>query len=221
MSAPSADAVLFDLDGTVLDTAPEFITVIQRMRLEEGLAPADATSIRAVVSQGGAAMLRAGFPGWDGGDRTLLDQFLVRYRETIGEETLFFPGVRDVLNRLDEAGKPWAIVTNKPTWLTVPLLAHAAIGLAPRVLVCGDTLERRKPHPDPVLHACSLLGSDPARTLMVGDDSRDVESAQAAGAVPVVVDWGYSDPGAHAWGAMHRVADAGALLDLIGLRIRP
>lgn len=216
MSTASFDAVLFDLDGTVLDTAPEFIAVIQRMRLDDGLDPADAASIRAVVSQGGAAMLRAGFPGWDGNDRTLLDQFLARYRERIGESTLFFPGVHDALKTLDKAGKPWAIVTNKPTWLTVPLLAHPAIALAPIVLVCGDTLERRKPHPDPVLHACNLLGSDPARTLMVGDDSRDVESAQAAGAVPVVVDWGYSDPGADAWGARHRVADAAALLALVG-----
>lgn len=217
MVLQSYDAVLFDLDGTLLDTAPEFVAVIAGMRGELGLAPPPPSAIRSVVSQGGAAMLRVAFPDWDESDRSLLDRFLARYREGIGEATTLFPGIGDVLARLGAAGKPWGIVTNKPGWLTEPLLHSIVLPAEPRVLVCGDTLARRKPHPDPVLHACAALAVDPARTLMVGDDSRDVESAFAAGAVPIVVDWGYSDPGAEAWGAAHRAADACALVDLLGL----
>ena len=217
----SYDAVLFDLDGTLLDTAPEFNAVIAGMREELGLAPLPPSAIRAVVSQGGAAMLRVAFPDWDESDRSLLDRFLALYRERIGHATTLFPGVGDVLVRLAAAGKAWGIVTNKPGWLTEPLLETITFPVVPRVLVCGDTLARRKPHPDPLLHACEALAVDPTRTLMVGDDSRDVESAFAAGAVPIVVDWGYSDPGSEAWGALHRAANAGALVDLLDLRSTP
>lgn len=215
------DAVLFDLDGTLLDTAPEFVAAIARLREELGFEPLPAAAIRAVVSQGGAAMLRAAFPDWSEADWALLDRFLALYRERIGEATVMFPGVADVLARLERVGTPWGIVTNKPRWLTDPLLEHLRLARRPRVLVCGDTLERRKPHPDPVLHACRVLDVAPARAVLVGDDARDVESALAAGAIAVVADWGYSDAGAEAWGAPHRAADADALVDLLGLRFIP
>lgn len=215
------DAVLFDLDGTLLDTAPEFVAVVARLRDELGFGPLPAAAIRAVVSQGGAAMLRVAFPDWSEADRSLLDRFLALYRERIGEATIMFPGIAEVLARLERVGTPWGIVTNKPRWLTDPLLEHLRLARRPRVLVCGDTLERRKPHPDPVLHACRVLGVAPSRAVLVGDDARDVESAHAAGAIAVVADWGYSDPGTEAWGAAHRVADADALVDLLGLRFIP
>ncbi len=215
------DAVLFDLDGTLLDTAPEFVAAIARLREELGFEPLAAATIRAVVSQGGAAMLRAAFPDWNEADRALLDRFLALYRERIGEATVMFPGVADVLARLERIGTPWGIVTNKPRWLTDPLLEHLRLSRRPRVLVCGDTLARRKPDPDPVVHACRVLGVSPPRTVLVGDDARDVESALAAGAIPVVADWGYSEAGASAWGAPYRAADADALVDLLGLRFIP
>lgn len=215
------DAVLFDLDGTLLDTAPEFVAAIARLREELGFEPPASAAIRAVVSQGAAAMLRVAFPDWSESDRALLERFLAIYRERIGEATTMFPGVADVLARLERLGTPWGIVTNKPRWLTDPLLEHLRLARRPRVLVCGDTLERRKPHPDPVLHACRVLGVEPPRAILVGDDARDVESALAAGAIPVVADWGYSEPGGDAWGAAHRVRDADALIDLLGLRFIP
>jgi phosphoglycolate phosphatase len=217
--APSGyDAVLFDLDGTLLDTAPEFVAAIGRLREERGLEPLAAAVVRAAVSQGGAAMLRAAFPGWDESDRALLDRFLSLYRERIGADTVLFPGVDDVLARLEHGAVPWGIVTNKPRWLTEPLLERLGLAGRPRVVVCGDTLARRKPDPDPVLHACAVLGVAPARAVLVGDDERDVAAARAAGAIAVVADWGYSDPGEDAWGATHRAPDAGALIDLLGLR---
>lgn len=215
----AVDAVLFDLDGTLVDTAPEFIIALGRLREELGMPPVPADRIRPVVSKGGAAMVQAAFADWPAGDRAaLLERFLALYREQLGSATDFFPGIVEVLERLDRRGTPWGIVTNKPGWLTEPLLAALRLNGRPRCVISGDSLPVRKPDPAPVRVACSLLHAVPARTAMVGDDERDVAAALAAGAIAVLADWGYSeDAGADGWGAQHRAASPLVLAELLGL----
>ena len=211
-----ADAVLFDLDGTLADTAPDLIAAAIRLRGELGLDPVPPPGVREVVSRGGPAILRAALPGRTDHD-ALLPRYLDLYRQNICVQSALFAGMDAVLDAIEARGMRWGIVTNKLTWLTQPLLE--AMGLARRAgcVVCGDTLPQRKPDPAPVLLACSQLGAAPGRTAFVGDDERDVQAAHAAGAIPVVVGWGYFPEGApDGWMSAYRVArpeDLVALLD--------
>lgn len=215
----AADAVLFDLDGTLVDTAPEFIVALNALRAESGRAPVPAAQVRPVVSKGGAAMVRAAFADWPDADHAaLLERFLALYRRDLGSATVFFPGMAELLDALDARRVRWAIVTNKPGWLTDPLLD--ALGLSKRAacVVSGDTLPVKKPDPAPVIHACTALGLAPSRAVMVGDDERDIASALAAGAVAVLADWGYSeDAGDDGWGAQYRVGSPSSLAALLGI----
>jgi phosphoglycolate phosphatase len=219
VSAGIADAVLFDLDGTLADTAPDLIAAANRLRKELGRAPVPELAVRNAVSKGGAAMLRAAFTDAPELAPTLLDRYLALYRERICVHTRLFEGMDEVLDRVEAAGRPWGIVTNKPGWLTTPLVAAMGLDRRAGVVVSGDTLAQRKPAPEPVLHACKALGIDPVRALMVGDDRRDIEAAHAAGAASVLVDWGYygDDELPGEWGAQHRVAHPARLLALLGL----
>jgi phosphoglycolate phosphatase len=185
-------AVLFDLDGTLLDTAPDLVGALNHVRELEGLANAPVAEYRAYVSQGALGLLGAGMPAGDDGQMSRRrQQFLDFYALNSLRATVLFDGVERMLTELEASGLPWAIVTNKPAYLTGPILD--AFGWASRssCVVCGDTLARAKPYPDPVLHACELLGIKPAEALMVGDDPRDVQSAEAAGAWPVLAAYGY------------------------------
>lgn len=219
-------AVLFDLDGTLLDTAPDLIGALNHVRGLENLDSAPVARYRAYVSQGALGLLRAGMPPGD--DRQMArrrQQFLDFYALNSLRATALFEGVERTLTGLEENGLPWGIVTNKPTYLTDPILE--AFGWLGRTgcVVCGDTLSRAKPHPDPVLHACQLLGIAPADALMVGDDTRDLEAAEAAGAVPVLAAYGYGAgqvlesaavPGLIA----HHPEDVLAMAGLVPLRVR-
>lgn len=211
------DAVLFDLDGTLIDTAPEFIVALDRLMAQIGRAAPDRVRVGHAVSQGGSAMLRAALGSDEAPDPALLERFLALYAERLGSAARLYPGIAQVLESLERRGVAWGIVTNKPQWLTTPLLA--ALGLSERaaVVVCGDTLPTRKPDPAPVLYACAALPVAPARCLMIGDDPRDVTAAIAAGAIAVVADWGYTPSANDAWGAPFRAADGNALHALLDL----
>lgn len=205
--APPA-AVLFDLDGTLLDSAPDLVYAAERLCDELGEAAPIATNVRRVVSAGGKAILRQALPLADE-DRiaTLLPRYLDLYAEHLAVATRPYDGVDALLAWLDDRRIPWGIVTNKVGWLAQPLIER--IGLASRsaVVVAGDTLPTKKPDPAPVLHAARVIGVDPTRAMMVGDDRRDVDSGRAAGAWTVAAAWGYLDGGdPHAWGA-DRVID--------------
>ncbi len=215
----SVDAVLFDLDGTLLDTAPEFIVALNALRAELGCAPVPAAQVRPVVSKGGAAMVRAAFADRPDADHAaLLERFLALYRRDLGSATEFFPGMPELLERLDQNGLRWGIVTNKPAWLTDPLLDTLGLSRRAACVVCGDTLPVKKPDPAPVVHACAALGLAPARVMMVGDDERDITAAVGAGALAVLADWGYSeDGGDDGWGAEFRVDSPRALASLLGI----
>jgi 2-phosphoglycolate phosphatase len=212
------EAVLFDLDGTLADTAPDLIDAANRTLVELGREPAPAERLRPMVSQGGAAILRAAMPDWDPVDTAPLKRFLDLYRERICDGTRLYDDVPELLDRIEGAGKGWGIVTNKPGWLTTPLLE--ALGLAGRAgsVVSGDTLATRKPDPAPVLHACRELSARARHAALVGDDARDLDAAVNAGALPVLVDWGYGSAQARAsHPAVSRAARPLDLLPLLGI----
>lgn len=199
------EAVLFDLDGTLADTAPDLGRALNRLRIEDNLPALPLEILRPYVSQGVRGLLQAGFgidPDHPEYGR-LSSRFLDIYAEDICSETRLFQGIPELLNALEEAGISWGIVTNKRTRFTTPVVA--ALGLAERTVcvVSGDTTAMPKPSPLPLLHACGLLACRPEGTLFVGDDRRDVEAGKAAGTRTVAVSYGYLGDGGpvHTWEA--------------------
>lgn len=186
-------AVLFDLDGTLLDTAPDLIRAANRLRAVHGLPAVPAAQVRPFVSKGGRAMIKAAFPDWDEARcAPMLQPFLDLYREQIVVDSALFAGFDETLTALEQRGLALAIVTNKPAWLTLPVLVETGLANRFAVVISGDTLPEKKPHPAPVLEACRLLDIDPARAVMVGDDERDIAAARAAGARSIAVRFGYA-----------------------------
>ncbi len=185
-------AVLFDLDGTLLDTAPDLVGALNHLRTEEGLPPVPVSEFRRFVSRGALGLIREGLPDRGAEEEARRRQrFLDWYAVHSLDESGPFPGVEALLATLDEEGIAWGIVTNKPTFLTLPILEAIGWSRRARSVVCGDTLAVSKPHPDPVLRACREVGVDPARAAMVGDDPRDLDAGDAAGCLPVLAAYGY------------------------------
>jgi N-acetyl-D-muramate 6-phosphate phosphatase len=211
--------VLFDLDGTLLDSAPDLYAALLAQCAEEGVPPPPYAPVRAVVSRGARAVLRCAFA--ERGEpalEALTPRYLQLYQEVMAQQTQSFDGIDDLLARIEAHGLRWGIVTNKAGFLTDELIRR--IGWIDRAsaLVSGDTLPVKKPDPAPVLLACERAGIDPARCLFVGDDRRDVLAGAAAGLYTVAVSWGYLDGGdPHAWGAdivLDHPAELAALLQL-------
>jgi phosphoglycolate phosphatase len=198
------NAVLFDLDGTLVDTAPDMVAVLQSLQEDHGLEPVGYQDGRAYVSNGAVGLLRFGFPDRDDEAIEILRlAYLERYAEQLCVRSTVFAGLDELVDRLDSNGLPWGVVTNKPKFLTDPLLV--ALGLDQRVAcsVSGDTLPQRKPDPAPLHHACQLATIDAARTLYVGDSSRDIDAGRAAGMGTIAAAYGYIAPGdsSASWGA--------------------
>lgn len=189
-------AVLFDLDGTVLDTAPDLLHALNVLRERRDLAPFPLPGFRVRVSRGARAMLGAGLPGFVDADATqqaaLVEEFLAAYTQRIYADTVLFPGMADALDRLQAHGLVFAIVTNKPEAMALDLLAAMDLRRRFPVILGGDSLRERKPHPLPLIEACTRLQVDPKQALMVGDDPRDIEAGRAAGCGTVAVAWGYA-----------------------------
>jgi N-acetyl-D-muramate 6-phosphate phosphatase len=196
MSRSQIRAVLFDLDGTLLDTAPDMIDALNTLLAQQGRAPLPYMLARTQVSHGSTGMLKQAFPDIPQGDafEQLRTRFLSLYSARIAQETVLFPGCDTVLDALAQQGIAWGIVTNKPAFLTEPLLK--ALDLAQRAgcVVSGDTLAERKPHPAPLLHAAQLLALPPQQCVYVGDAQRDVQSAHAAGMQVLLALYGYLGP---------------------------
>jgi phosphoglycolate phosphatase len=187
-------AVLFDLDGTLLDSAPDLVGTLNDLRAREDLDPLEVSGMRHFVNQGAAGLIQAGMPTGDSKlTQQRLDWFLKRYARRSFRDSRLFDGVAIVLERLAMTGIPWGIVTNKTENLTLPILKAAGLESAACV-ICGDTIRERKPHPAPVLLACELMGVAPQDTMMIGDDPRDVESGLAAGTRAALAVYGYLSP---------------------------
>lgn len=185
-------AVLFDLDGTLLDSAPDFVATAADMLAARGRPPISLEVLRPVVSKGSRAMLAAAFPDLPGDQRdALIPEFLQRYEALIGQHARLFDGVAGMLAALDAAGVRWGIVTNKPEYLARLILPQHGWQARCAVLVGGDSLPERKPHPLPLLHAAQAIGIEPSQCVYVGDDERDIIAARAAGMPSVAALWGY------------------------------
>ncbi len=184
--------VLFDLDGTLLDSAPDMLATINRMRAARGKAPMVLAALRPHVSRGARAMAAAAFPEVPP-ERVpeLVPEFLAIYREELGRHGAAFPGIEALLAALEADGVRWGIVTNKPHALARDLLPGLGWATRSAVLVGGDSLAERKPHPLPLLHAAQALALPAGECVYVGDDRRDIDAARAAGMPSVVALWGY------------------------------
>ena len=187
-------AVLFDLDGTLADTAPDLAVAVNRMRAEQGHEPLPIERLRPFASAGARGLVHAAFgikPG-DAEYPALREAFLEFYAEKVCERTRLFPGMAELLRELHERGVRWGIVTNKATRFTERIIAK--LGLKPDCVVCGDTTPHLKPHPAPLLHAAEDLSLPAQDCFYLGDDLRDMQAARAAGMRPVAVEWGYHHP---------------------------
>lgn len=204
------DAVLFDLDGTLVDTAPDMVAVLQKLQCDQGLEPLVYEFGRRHVSNGAMGLLRVGFPAADDGQReALLVEYLRRYAAALCINSNVYPGLGVLLDKLDTGGRPWGVVTNKPARMTEPLLK--ALNLSHRLacVVSGDTLAQRKPDPAPLLFACAMANLKPERTVYVGDAARDIDAGRAAGMATIAAAYGYitADDDPATWDADLIVAD--------------
>ena len=216
------EAVLFDLDGTFADTAPDLAAALNRLRADLDLAPAPPGQLRRFTSQGVRGMLNAGLdlrPG-DPLYAQFYERFLHYYSQDICVATTLFPGIDALLVRFENFGSPWGIITNKAQRFTLPLLTRLGYAKRAACVVSGDSAPRSKPAPQPMRLACALIGKEPARCLYVGDDSRDIQAGRAVGMTTVAVRYGYLGDGdpIEDWGADHVVDHAEEIAPLAGVQ---
>lgn len=189
-------AVLFDMDGTLLDTAPDFVAVCQAMRVDRGLAPIDDKAIRDVVSGGARAMVAATFDlsPLDDAFEALRLEFLERYQAHCAVNTCLFDGMAELLADLEKSSLVWGVATNKPLRFAEPIMQGLGLSERSAVLLCPDHVTKSKPDPEMLLLACEQMDIKPSEVLFVGDDRRDIEAGQAAGTRTVAVRYGYIHP---------------------------
>ena len=193
------DCVLFDLDGTLIDTAPDFDRVVNTLLKENNCPPVSEQQIRQTVSDGARALVKMSFqisessPGFDQLNQRLLDLY---EQELANTRARLYPGLESMLNRFDEKGIKWGIVTNKPERYTTLLLEQLQLAQRCGSVICPDHVENRKPHPEPILLACQQLQSGTERTVYVGDHLRDIQAAKNADVIAVAAAYGYLSPDA-------------------------
>ncbi|MEG5263870.1 N-acetylmuramic acid 6-phosphate phosphatase MupP [Pseudomonas sp. JDS28PS106] len=198
-------AVLFDMDGTLLDTAPDFIAIAQAMLADRGFPAIDDKLIRDEISGGAKAMVAATFamspnePEFE----ALRLEFLERYQRGCAVHSRLFDGMEALLADIEKSGLIWGVVTNKPVRFAEPIMQQLGLAERSALLICPDHVTRSKPDPEPLILACSKLGLDPASVLFVGDDLRDIESGRDAGTRTAAVRYGYIHPNDNPdhWGA--------------------
>ncbi|MBC3950256.1 Phosphoglycolate phosphatase [Pseudomonas savastanoi pv. glycinea] len=198
-------AVLFDMDGTLLDTAPDFIAICQAMLAERGLPAVPDKLIRDEVSGGAKAMVAATFamsPDAEGFEALRLE-FLERYQRDCAVHSKLFDGMAELLADIEKANLIWGVVTNKPVRFAQPIMDQLGLSQRSALLICPDHVTRSKPDPEPLTLACKMLDLDPASVLFVGDDLRDIESGRDAGTKTAAVRYGYIHPNDNPdhWGA--------------------
>ena len=208
--------VLFDLDGTLADTAPDLAHALNALLQEQGRAPLPFESIRPVVSHGATALVRLGFAIDPAAQEfaALRNRLLDLYQQHLARETRLFRGMPELLTELEQRHLAWGVVTNKPSFLTQPLMAAFGLDTRAACIVCGDTTANKKPHPEPMLHACRLAGSHAAHCLFVGDAERDIRAGRAAGMFTLVALFGYIGPEdrPETWGADGLITEPAGVL---------
>ena len=210
--------LLFDLDGTLLDSAPDLVASLNAVRRSEGREPLPLADMARYASKGAIGLIRAGMPAAD--DQVFEEwrqRFLAHYAVNSYVNSRLYDGVPELLDALESEGIPWGIVTNKFESLTFPILEAAGIAGRAACVVCGDTLSRKKPHPAPVLLACDRIGVKPGQVVFAGDDLRDIEAGRAAGTLTAAIHYGYGSheltgPEVEESFAIHHPADLVGLL---------
>jgi len=213
------DAVLFDLDGTLLDTAPDFHWTLNALLAEEGRPAMDFDTLRRHVSAGARAMVKAGFeltlddPEFD----RLHQRMLALYESHLDVDTALFEGLDTLLSTLEQAGIPWGIVTNKPQRYTTPLMKGLQLDSRAGSVVCPDQVNLRKPDPESLLLACRELNARPEYCVYVGDHIRDIEAGRRAGMRTIAAAYGYidADDSVASWKADHTITHGSELLPLL------
>tara|TARA_R110001599_G_scaffold1478_5_gene7355 strand:- start:12200 stop:12889 length:690 start_codon:yes stop_codon:yes gene_type:complete len=212
-------AVLFDLDGTLVDTASEFVVVVQALRAEYGLPPLEAALIAASVSNGARALvtLALGTQETEPHFETQRQRLLTLYGEVLGSTAQPYPGIPALLAALAERGIAWGVSTNKPRAFAAPLMERLAIQPTIGSLVCPDDVRERKPHPEALLRNCAELGCLPEQAIYIGDHQRDIEAGRRAGMYTVAALYGYieADDNPVLWGADASVRDSRDLAPLL------
>ena len=224
MVAPTEDdfsAVLFDLDGTLVDSAPDLAGAANDMRLSRGLDPLPYAVLRPMVGSGARGMVGVALqvhPG-DADFMALRDEFLQRYEVRLTRETVVFSNMQPVLKKMTQSGMVWGIVTNKMARYAEPLVSALGLHQTSAVLVCGDTTAHAKPHPAPLIEAANRIQVPATRCLYVGDDLRDVQAGKAAGMRTAAAAWGYLGNGESVrdWDADHLLEQPQDLLQLLRL----
>ncbi len=219
MSKPRFAAVLFDLDGTLLDTAPDFITAINRLLESKGLPPTDPAETRNMVTHGSAGVVARAFQidPTDASFEPLRQEFLDLYLDNLADRTRPFPGIDLLLEALDASQTPWGIVTNKPWLYTSAVLAQLPLPSSPAAVVCPDHVTRTKPDPESIYQACNTIKVNPKHCVYVGDHERDIAAGIAAGTKTIAAAYGYLDPDEDPanWNADHVVQNSEQLHPLI------
>jgi phosphoglycolate phosphatase len=220
-AARSFDAVLFDLDGTLVDSAPDLAGAANELRAAHGLPPLGFDVLRPMVGSGARGMVGVAFGVKPGESKfeTLRDAFLLRYAERLLHHTRVFEAMHEVLEDIEASGLRWGIVTNKAMRFTEPIVSGLQLRTRVAALVAGDTTPHTKPHPAPLIEAARQLALAPQRCVYVGDDLRDVQAGRAAGMATLAAGWGYLGDGAavHEWGADQVLASPGELLNWLRL----
>ncbi len=220
MSQPSR-LVLFDLDGTLIDSAPDLAAAANAMRMARGLDPLEIETLRPMVGAGARGMvgLALGVKPGDEGFAALRDEFLERYAARLLDLTVVFEAMHPVLDALEGAGVRWGIVTNKAERFTHPVVSGLGLQSRAAAVVCGDTTPHSKPHPAPLLEAARRAGFEAAHSVYIGDDLRDVQAGRAAGMATLAAAWGYLGQGEpiEAWGADAVLERPQSLLHWLGM----
>jgi len=201
----SLKAVIFDLDGTLVDTADEFVVIVQALRAEHGREAMDPQRIRASVSNGARALvsLALDIAEDSAGFETQRLRLLELYSGALGSVAKLYPGIGELLGELERRNVSWGIATNKPRAYTAPLLERLNLQPQPGSVVCPDDVTERKPHPESLLRNCRELGCNPDQAIYIGDHLRDIEAGRRAGMYTIAAAYGYIEPGddPYSWGA--------------------
>ncbi len=215
---PAPDCVLFDLDGTLADTAPDLVAALNSVLLSLDRTEVDLATARWWVAEGSVGLIKNSLriTAKQAQASPYRQQLLEAYAGNLCVRTRLFPGIPHILEKLELRQIPWGIVTNKPTRFTHPLLKQLELNRRAKVVISGDTLSRAKPDPLPLLHACESIGVDPSDTVFIGDDRRDVLAGRAAGTSTVGVTWGYSrSEETSSWGADQIACNTGQLISIL------